>query len=269
MGRLFLVSVPSRKISVRPPYQSHLSSRFWRQEKPRRGGTGAAPQPAGVSDTRPLGAGPKAVSYYDGDKRSCPRLFRRAPAFDVRHHVLAEPGRDEIARVCHVMEEYGRAIRRVAHFEDAFRPLEASLARLEAREGPTGNQLLGLLLVKVASMLAEQLNTRPLGPEAPGPALHKAIYRGEGIPGDALILVSLLRAHDDTPLRYGIQRARMQLAPRAVVHGHLLTYPCLRYLLRHRSSLVRGPHHTTRPGRDGAARFSDGRQAPSSSSQAT
>src|SRR5215208_1890938 len=118
-------------------------------------------------------------------------------------------------------------------------------------------------------MPAEQPNTRPLGPEAPGPALHKAIYRGEGIPGDALILVSLLRAHDDTPLRYGIQRARMQLAPRAVVHGHLLTYPCLRYLLSHRSSLVRVPHHTTAPpyypdrGATGAARFSEGRQAPS------
>src|SRR5215218_8261754 len=119
-------------------------------------------------------------------------------------------------------------------------------------------------------MPAEQLNTRPLGPEAPGPALHKAIYRGEGIPGDALILVSLLRAHDDTPLRYGIQRARMQLPPRAVVHGHLLTYPCLRYLPSHRSSLVRVPHHTIRDrGATGAARFSDGRQAPSSSLQAT
>src|SRR5215211_2799904 len=112
--------------------------------------------------------------------------------------------------------------------------LEAILVRLEKREKSGERIVLG-----VHCRHPPGLNTRPLGLGAPSPALHKAIYRGEGIPGDALILISLLRAHDDTPLRYRLQRTRMQLPPWAVVHGHLLPYPCLRYLLRHRSSLVR------------------------------
>jgi len=52
---------------------------------------------------------------------------------------------------------------------------------------------------------------------------------GDGIPGNALILVSLLSAHDDTLLCHIRENAPLLLPLDTVVHSYILPYPCLRY----------------------------------------